>query len=164
MRCENCGSQMKSRLENYRYSESGLDTVTLRNVEVRRCPECGEHDVVIPFIEDLHRVIATELAWKRTKLTGSEIRFMRKYMGFSSGDFARVAGTTAETVSRWENGKQPMGPQAERMLRLMVLMKEPPEEPPHIERLADVANGKAEAKPVRFRYSKKHWQPEGAAA
>src|SRR5260370_42646785 len=46
MKCE-CGTEMKSRKENYRYTESGLDNVILLGVEVRRCPSCGLSEVVL---------------------------------------------------------------------------------------------------------------------
>ncbi len=165
MKCGNCGSRMKSNLENYRYTECGLDIVILERVEVRRCPDCAEYEVVIPLMEDLHRAIAMSLAWKTPKLSGAEIRFMRKYLGFSGSDFAKAAGTSAETVSRWENGKQVMGPQAERMLRLMVLTKEPVQAyPPDLIRLSQVAKGEPKVERVKFRYAKKQWQPEHAVA
>lgn len=63
MKCTACGSEMATRRENYRYAASGLP-VTLRTVEVRRCPKCGETGVVIPRIADLHRALALALIHK----------------------------------------------------------------------------------------------------
>ncbi|HUH03867.1 MAG TPA: helix-turn-helix transcriptional regulator [Kofleriaceae bacterium] len=46
---------------------------------------------------------------------------MRKALGWSSLDLADTLGVDASTVSRWENGKQDIGPQADRLLRLLVV-------------------------------------------
>lgn len=163
MKCENCGAQMKSGKENYRYTECGLDSVTLMNVEVRRCSECGEYEVDIPRMEQLHRLIAQEVAAKGPRLTPQEIRFLRKYLGFSGVDFAATLDVTPETVSRWENGKKQMSPVAERALRLMVFVREPIAEYP-LERLAEVARGEAAPLRMRLRDSRSQWKAEAAAA
>jgi putative zinc finger/helix-turn-helix YgiT family protein len=163
MTCESCGAQMKSGRENYRYTECGLDTVTLMNVEVRRCPECGEYEVDIHRIEELHRLIAQTVASKKARLTPQEIRALRKYLGFSGVDFAATLDVTPETVSRWENGKKQMSPVAERALRLMVFVRDPIKEYP-LEKLAEVAQG--ETIPVRMKLRESHarWKAEAAAA
>ena len=44
---------MTSARENYSYTASGLPYVTLVGVEVRRHKGCGEHEVVIPRIEQV---------------------------------------------------------------------------------------------------------------
>src|SRR5437867_9817768 len=53
MKCHQCGHQMKTARENYLYKESGLPNVTLMGIEVSRCRSCGEHEAVIPRIEQL---------------------------------------------------------------------------------------------------------------
>jgi putative zinc finger/helix-turn-helix YgiT family protein len=125
MLCMVCGAEMKTGLENFRYDACGLPGVTLIGVEVSRCPQCGEYEVAIPQIEDLHKAIARALIRKTNRLTPAEIRYLRKYLGWSGADFAKHMGTTPETVSRWENGTDRMGPQADRLLRLMVVTRDP---------------------------------------
>jgi putative transcriptional regulator len=125
MKCLACGGLMKTRRENYRYTASGLPHVTLQGVEVSRCPRCGEVEVAIPRIETLHRTIAHALIRKRARLAPEEIRYLRKYLGWSGADFAAHMGATPETVSRWEHGTAPMGAAADRLLRLMVVTKAP---------------------------------------
>src|SRR5687767_12141989 len=92
MKCPVCRSELKSRRESHRYTESGLPNVTLADVEVRHCAKCGEHLVSIPRIEELHRVLALELIRQKSRLTGDEVRFLRKYLGWSAIDFARHIG------------------------------------------------------------------------
>ncbi len=120
MKCTECGTTMKTLRENYRYDECGLKKVTLVGLEVSRCPRCGNFEISIPHIEELHRVIARAIIEKTTRLTGDEVRFLRKSLGWSGVDFAGKMGVTEETVSRWETGAVPIGPQADRLLRFMV--------------------------------------------
>lgn len=112
---------MESRRENYHYTASGLPHVTLQHVEVSRCPACGETEVAIPHIEALHRAIANVLVRKPARLAPEEIRYLRKYLGWSGVDFAAHMGVRPETVSRWEQSKDPIGPIADRLLRLLVV-------------------------------------------
>ena len=65
---------------------------------------------MIPKIEKLHRTIAMAIVGKKTRLTAEEIRFRRKYLGWSGADFARHMGVTPESISRWENEKERMNP------------------------------------------------------
>jgi putative zinc finger/helix-turn-helix YgiT family protein len=163
MKCDLCGAQMKSGRENYRYTACGLDSVTLMNVEVRRCPECGEYEVDIPRLDELHRLIAQEVASKKARLTPQEIRLLRKYLGFSGVDFAATLDVTPETVSRWETGKKQMSPVAERALRLMIFVRDPVEEYP-LEKLAEVAQGEAIPLRMKLRESRSKWKAEATAA
>ena len=121
LNCFGCGHGMTSRRENVKYDASGLPGVTLVDVEVNRCGHCGQYEVAIPRIEELHRVMAIALVRKAARLTPAEIRFLRTTLGWSSRELADHMGAAAETVSRWEHGKTPMRPQADRLLRLMVL-------------------------------------------
>lgn len=125
MKCFDCGTVLETKRENYRYDDCGLPYVVLHGVEVSRCPKCGYEEVAIKSIENLHKLIAWRLAEKDSRLTAEEARFLRKYVGYSSGDFAEVLGVTVETVSRWENGVRPIGPVHDRLLRMLAVSKEP---------------------------------------
>lgn len=125
--CFGCGHGMTSGPENVQYDACGLPGVTLVGVEVSRCGHCGRYEVAIPRIEELHRVMALALVRKSARLTPAEIRFLRTTLGWSGRELADHMGAAAETVSRWEHGKTPMGPQADRLLRLMVLHGTSPE-------------------------------------
>ena len=127
-RCLECGGTMTVRLETRRYGR-GVDVV-LKDVEVRHCNECGEEHVVIPRIEELHRLIASTLAQKKGRLLPGEIRFLRTCLGYSSRDFADFVGVRPETVSRWESERAGVSPSraAEKLLRLAVLTEKPVED------------------------------------
>lgn len=117
-KCTECGEQMVSTREDRPYSR--LPGVLLRGVEVLRCPKCGESEVVIPKPNQLGDLLARHLIEKRDRLVGPEVRFLRAHLGLSGVDLARRMGVAPETVSRWENGKDTMGPVADRLLRLLV--------------------------------------------
>lgn len=161
MKCPRCARPMKTSRENYLYKECGLTNVTLVDIEVSRCPNCGEHEAVIPKIEQLHRFIATTIARKVPRLMQEEIRFLRKYLGWSGGDFAEHMGVSPETVSRWENGTATMGPSAERLLRLATLTREPASDY-SLDILKDVAQKKQAVQRLQIRVRKGNWNAEAA--
>ena len=121
MKCTNCGGSMTSIRTTHRYTESGLSDVTLGNVEVRNCRKCGEREIVIPKIEQLHQLIAQHIA-ETAPLNAERVRFLRKWLGFSTGEFARVTGVRPETVSRWESAAAgyPTTQTVNHFLRLLV--------------------------------------------
>ena len=102
---------------------------------------------MLPKIELLHRTIAIALISKHPRLTAAEVRYLRKYLGWSGTDFAKHMGVTPESVSRWENDREQMSAVADRLLRLMVATKAPVTEYP----LDSLAELEEESTPVRLR-------------
>lgn len=94
--------------------------VLLVGVPIRRCPACGEQVVKIPDPEGLHRALCLHIVGVNRPLHGQEIRLLRKHLDRSAEQLAALMGVDAKTLSRWENGKQKVGPVAERLLRLLV--------------------------------------------
>ena len=129
--CTTCRQEMVSAIEDYVYDESALSDVVLGGIEVRRCTngKCELRGVavpVIPNIEGLHAALARAIIEQPARLSGDEVRFLRTHLGLRGVDFARVMGVAKETVSRWENDPaDPIGPQADRALRLLVLNQKP---------------------------------------
>lgn len=156
--CLECGGTMKVRRENVKYDASGLPGVTLADVVVSRCVACGEVEVSIPNIEGLHKTIALVLAQKRERLVGVEVRFLRKYLGFSGTDFASHIGVAPETVSRWEQGVSAMGLAAERLLRWMVVTRDPISHYP-LDMLTRVAVDDPKVSRIAMRVFHGEWQP-----
>ena len=132
-------------------------------MEVDRCPKCGAVEIVIPRIEELHRALALAILRKRGRLAAPEVRFLRKYLGWSGADFAKHMGVDAATVSRWENEEQPMGPVADRLLRLMVVTREPVKDY-SLDDLIDAA--RKAARPIRLSMTIRggRWRAAGARA
>lgn len=159
-KCVECGGPVKTRREkHYRYVECGLPNVIVDGIEVSECPRCGETYTGIPAVEGLHRTIAAAVIYKKGRLAPEEIKFLRKSLGWSGVDFAKRMGTTPETVSRWENRKAPMGPAADRLLRLLVA-KETPVTEYAVDVLAQLAGDDRPPKPARLRVARgpKGWR------
>jgi putative zinc finger/helix-turn-helix YgiT family protein len=156
---------MRVRQETRR-SYAGLEDVIVEGVEVAHCPNCGEEEVSYGNVEQLHRLLALQLAEKEEALTPREVRFLRTYLGLSGTHLARRMGVTKETVSRWERVDQPlpMRGTAERLLRLMVVYERPVSEYP-LERLEKAATRSAAPLEVRLKPTKKApgWRVERLA-
>lgn len=120
MKCPECGQTMIKGMRDYRYIESGLSNVILKNIPVYKCP-CGNEMPEIRAIERIHQKIAEDLFRKPALLTGEEIRFLRKEMGLKAVELANILGVSKVTVSRWENQTKPIGVVSDRLIRLLYL-------------------------------------------
>ncbi|MCC6751865.1 MAG: helix-turn-helix domain-containing protein [Deltaproteobacteria bacterium] len=141
MKCPECGGTVSEKIGTHAYLGDELPNVELIGVKLRTCEDCGATSVVIPKLARLHRLLAATIAKSAHQLAPGEIRFLRKHLGWSGQDFARHFGVTPETVSRWENGAKPMGPTAERLLRLSALVVDPVEEYPLPDELGERPSG-----------------------
>jgi len=119
--CDVCKAGMRKRRATraapYRYAFSGLPNVLLSGIDVYRCSKCRAESPVIPRVGELHAVMADALARKPARLSGEEIRFLRKNLGVSSKIFATATGIAPETLSRAEGNKQPLPLPVEQVLR-----------------------------------------------
>ncbi len=120
--CEN-KKPLKRELVTKKYIEGGLENVTLVNVERFHCPECGEEFFGYGNLEALHEKIAALFLQKKALLTGKEIRFIRKHLGYSGIKFAELVGYEPETVYRIEGGKNPVTPAFDRLIRFFAASK-----------------------------------------
>ena len=161
-KCPDCGARIKIGHGPYRYKESGLPDVVLFGLTGRHCDSFEHDEISIPRLEQLHEVLARLLANKRERLAPEEIRFLRKHLGWSGQDFAAHMGVTPETVSRWEQGAAAMGPQADRLLRLMAVTKAPIHDY-SLGMLKSIAIDHPRSLKVKLRISPDGWRPQLAA-
>jgi DNA-binding transcriptional regulator YiaG len=80
----------------------------------------GAKGVVVPDPEGLQIAVAVARVTVPHRLSGSEIRILRKAMGMQARALAEFLDVTPETFSRWENDREPIGTNPERLLRLRV--------------------------------------------
>lgn len=100
----------------YHYTESGLSNVWLVNGYTLHKTKYGK-GVAIHDVDGLHKAIAQALA-NKPRLTGAEVRFLRKEMGMSQAGLGGLLGVTDQAVALWERkGRVPKT--AERLLRLI---------------------------------------------
>ena len=111
--------QVTPERRNYRYHESGLSNVILKGIEVADCPKCGTSDAIIPRMAKIHRAIAQALANSPARLTGEQLRFLRKHLGLSGEQLGRYLHTDRTKISKWEHGEDRIGPATDRLVRLL---------------------------------------------
>lgn len=110
---------MEGKKGEHHYTECGLTSVYLRDVMIYRCTKCSAVEPEIPAAGILHRVIALRIAKKKNLLTGGEVRFLRKFCGYSAAEFAEILGSSTSVVSRWE--KNGCGKETDRFIRMLFL-------------------------------------------
>lgn len=99
--------------------------VLLENVVKERfCRACNKVlGIVIPEPDQLTAIVAVLRACDPIKLSGSEVRFLRKSMGWKAKVLAEKLSLTAETVSRFETDKLPVSMVIERLIRAFVCLE-----------------------------------------
>lgn len=159
MKCIDCGERMKEHKENARFDEGGIDVV-LQSVSVWRCPACGGSETAIPQFEGLHQFIASELMKQKGRLRPKEVKFLRKFLGYSKEDFAKKFHVDKATVAHWEspNTKRPISTAYELLLRTMVKLGDTMKEYP----LEDIATEDARAGAMHLAFKKNGWRVAAA--
>lgn len=123
-RCRRCGGEYGPP-EPVTVPLRALPTVQVSGIEGQVCSGCGDLKYGVPNLEGLLRVVVGVLIQKPARLSGPEARFLRKWLGWSGQDAADRLGFTPETVSRWENDRVPISETADKLLRSLVMAREP---------------------------------------
>ena len=118
IKCPSCDQMQETTKGDYQYLESGLDNVLICGIELFNCKNCGEKSALIPNILEIHKTIGKCLLEQKRRLTGKEIKFLRKHMAMRGKVFAELIGVDNATVSRWENGKENPSDVADRCIRM----------------------------------------------
>lgn len=120
-KCTSCGETVTFERRNYRYTESGLSNVVLQGVEIAQCHACGNENVILLRLDKIHWAIARALTTENpARMTGQQLRFLRKHIEFSGEKLARHLGTDKTKISKWERGEDRIGKSTDRLVRLLV--------------------------------------------
>lgn len=115
------GSVNENLVEVYHDDLMGIPLILVDSIYQTVCEECGVIlSTTIPNQEELIAAVAVLRINDPLKLNGAEIKFLRKALGKTAKELADALEVTSTTVSRWENGKDPIGPTSEKLLRLIV--------------------------------------------
>lgn len=117
MRCVMCGGATTEAKNQTVDLDVGLPGVRIEGISVYTCTNCGETYDELPPMEALLSTITHVIAGREGRLTGTEVRFLRKRIGWSGQDFAEAFCVSATTVSKWENDKIRMDPFKDKVLR-----------------------------------------------
>ncbi len=119
--CEKCaGTLTQNKRDQYSTDMFGIPVTLINAVTEESCTVCGEVNVCIPDHKGLIAALAIARAMEAPKLSGKDIRFMRKALEVPAKTLAEMLEVTVETVSRWENEKLPIGATSEKLLRMVV--------------------------------------------
>src|ERR1700674_5026934 len=118
MRCK-CKNGMMERSGKPEHVEDlgGLVVKVLHAVVVQRCSACSEEMIGIPDIQGVVRAAAMARAQSHERLTGKEVRFIRRALDMKQTEFATAMDLSAEHVSRWENNHNGIGAASEKLVR-----------------------------------------------
>ena len=120
--CPKFRCAVERRVESCRLPLVGQWSVTLEQAEATSCPQCGARGLSIDGMAFLLRGIAAIVVRKRARLAAAEVTFLRKHLEYTGRQLAKILGVSIATVTRWENGWQPIGPSADRFLRAIVMI------------------------------------------
>jgi transcriptional regulator with XRE-family HTH domain len=123
---QNLTEHLATDQQPFHFTDCGLDNVYLVGVKYFTHPD-GRIVAEIPALKQLMCVIARDLVLSRSDLSGSEVRFLRKRLGKKATEYSRLLGLEPETLSRIENGKQPISSATQKLARLSyaILSEEP---------------------------------------
>ncbi len=102
--CPSCGTTMKETRGKLHFVVNGED-VAVPTASHLKCPKC--HEVVLRF-HDARRLSEDAIALYRKKhrlLSADEIRAIRDRFGLTQEDLAQLLRLGANTISRWESGR-----------------------------------------------------------
>lgn len=125
-RCRGCDALVKETRAPAPFGLVGQWSVTVEDAIHMTCTNDCEYNGAIAYerVEDILRAVATAVIAKRSRLAPEEIRFLQGRLELEAQVLARRLGVTAGTLSRWENGHEPIGKTPEALLRTLVALHE----------------------------------------
>lgn len=121
MECTNCGAAARVTRGCYQFKDSGLRNVVVQGIELARCPRCSNEDAILPRVNELMRVLALAVIGKPYRLSGEEVRFLRGFLAMTAEKLSRLLHVDKATLSKWENGEDPVGAQSDLLIRMLAL-------------------------------------------
>jgi DNA-binding transcriptional regulator YiaG len=119
--CSNCGATGRAVHGAYELKGAGLKDVVLQRIDTVMCPNCKNEDPIIANLNGLMRAVALAVIGKPYRLTGEDVRFLRKYLRLTGEEFSRLIHVDKSTPSKRENNEDCLGDQSDRLIRLVAL-------------------------------------------
>ena len=116
--CPTCGTPMVEKRATLRLPVNG-EEIAVPSAAHLSCPKCGE---VLLRYQDSRRLGEDAIAIYRKKhglLSADEIRAIRERFDLTQADLARLLRLGANTVSRWESGRNVQSAAMDMLLRLI---------------------------------------------
>ena len=116
--CPSCGTPMVEKRATLRLPVNG-EEIAVPSAAHLSCPKCGE---VLLRYQDSRRLGQDAIALYRKKhglLSADEIHAIRERFDLTQADLARLLRLGANTVSRWESGRNVQSAAMDMLLRLI---------------------------------------------
>lgn len=116
--CPSCGTMMKQTRSRLRLPVNG-EEIIVPSASHLKCSKCSE--VVLRFLEAkrLHEDAIAIYRKKHGLLSADQIRAIREQFGLTQADLARLLRLGANSVSRWESGRNVQTAAMDILLRLI---------------------------------------------
>lgn len=121
--CSACGSPNFRRERVLEHEDIVLGYPVMLHCGADRisCGDCLHETVLIRDLPGLMATVAASRIMMGEKLSGREMQLIRKAANLKAVDLAKRLDVSAETISRWENDREPMRAESERGFRLQML-------------------------------------------
>jgi len=106
----------------YHYTECGLNNIIIEGLSVLTDDE-GDDVIEIPYINELHRAIASGIVMHEHGMSGAELRFLRSELGMTQVELANFLHKEKQTVGRWERAEFEIDGSSETMIRKLAIEK-----------------------------------------
>ena len=116
--CPSCGTMMKEARGRLRLPVNG-EEVAVPSAAHLKCPKCGEIVLRALDAKRLHEDAIAIYRKEHGLLSADEIRAIRERFGLTQADLARLLRLGANTVSRWESGRNVQTAAMDMLLRLI---------------------------------------------
>jgi putative zinc finger/helix-turn-helix YgiT family protein len=116
--CPRCGTMMKQARGRLKQPING-EEISVPSATHLKCPNCGE--IVLRFQEAKRLLEDASEIYRRKHglLSAEEIRAIRQRFDLNQADLARLLRLGANTVSRWESGRNVQTAAMDILLRLI---------------------------------------------
>ena len=116
--CPSCGTAMREARAALRLPVNG-EEVSVAGAPHLRCPKCREVVITLLQARRLQEDAIATYRRKHSLLSADEIRGMRERFRLTQGDLARLLRLGANTISRWEAGRNVQTAAMDVMLRMI---------------------------------------------
>ncbi|HZX96014.1 MAG TPA: type II toxin-antitoxin system MqsA family antitoxin [Myxococcales bacterium] len=116
--CPRCGTMMKQSRGRLKLPING-EEIAVPSASHLKCPKCGEIVLRLQEAKRLHEDASAIYRRKHGLLSADEIRGIREHFDLNQADLARLLRLGANTVSRWESGRNVQTAAMDVLLRLI---------------------------------------------
>ena len=101
--CNNIAEIKKYKI--YLYTDISLENIQLLNAEVLDCSACREESLLLKAPLKIHKAIGLAVVLQPARLSGADIRFLRRNLGYSLKDWAKRLGIPEGTYTKYETSR-----------------------------------------------------------